>query len=434
MVPMMHCVIFREADDQHVLLIAGSGRWALPRSQPAEAFEVNRDMKVRFGVDCTVRRVVRFSRSSTAEGAYVIDYRSGSLSSPPADARWVHVDEIDWLANEGDRGVIRECLHQTHAKRLAWEHPQWFDEVVRWSTDELTRQKIVLTGPGQQMSHRAWSAIVRFATSEGYVYFKATSPAFSHEPRITFLLNGWFPENIPTVIAIDNIRHWMLLRDFRNGDRQRESARKGDNRLVDALARYAEIQLNIANKSDQMQRLGCPDRRPHLLPNLLRELLHEGGNGTLSAEDLHTLLRYADQGFTDACATIVDAGLPSTLVNSDFWIGNISFAAKKIVFYDWAESIIANPLHSLVTFFHALDVSPDQNGAARKVGQTYLSAWSEYGSPDQLWSWYKISQPLGVVCRALSWQQNLRHTPPHAQAEYATAVDINLGRLLQFAQ
>ncbi|MFI8294082.1 hypothetical protein ACIGBL_33625 [Streptomyces sp. NPDC085614] len=421
-------------DDQHVLLIAGSVRWTLPRRQPAEAFEVNRDMKARFGVVCTVRRVVHFPWSSTVEGAYVIDHRSGSLSSLPADARWVHVDEIDRFATDADCRVIRECLHQTDTKRLAWEHPQWFDEVVRWSTDELTRQKIVLHGPGLQMSHRAWSAIVRFSTSEGYVYFKATSPAFSHEPRITFLLNRWFPENIPTVIAIDDTRHWMLLRDFRTADRQRRSSRERGNRLTDALTRYAEIQLDMTRRGDQMQHLGCPDRRPHILPNLLRDLLHSGGNGTLPTEDLHTLLRYVDRGFAEACATIADAGLPSTLVNSDFWMGNISFDAEEILFYDWAESILANPLHSLVTFFQALDVSPSQNGAAREAARTYLSVWSEYGSPDQLWSWYEIAQPLGVACRALSWQQTLDHTPPRAQAKYATAVDINLGRLLQFAK
>ena len=56
--------------------------------------------------------------------------------------------------------------------------------------------------------------VLRASSADGNVFFKCSAEAFRHEAVVTQKLAGLMPDLVPEVIAIDDSRGWMLMRDL----------------------------------------------------------------------------------------------------------------------------------------------------------------------------------------------------------------------------
>ena len=134
---------------------------------------------------------------------------------------------------------------------LAWAAPGWPEQAVDWIRAELARQGIRVIGAIELPHARPWSAVLRVPTSAGNIYFKASAPIIRHEAALTAALAGWYPALMPSVLAADRERGWLLIAD--GGTRLREIIR-ADHDLrhwETLLPRYAELQIDLASRTSE---------------------------------------------------------------------------------------------------------------------------------------------------------------------------------------
>src|SRR5690242_4965856 len=76
------------------------------------------------------------------------------------------------------------------------------EEVVQWGYTYLTSHGYVLKSKIQEsVQNTPWSYVVRFTTTNGYVYLKHTPKLISLEAAITQILRDQFHTSVPEVIA-----------------------------------------------------------------------------------------------------------------------------------------------------------------------------------------------------------------------------------------
>ena len=125
---------------------------------------------------------------------------------------------------------------------------------------------MALRGPLTERQVRPWSAVLSAPTSAGEVYFKATAPALAHEPGLTEALASQWPALLPTVLAADRARGWLLLADAGITLRSLIQTAADLWHWEHILPRYAELQIALAGQQDELLALGALDRRLAGLP------------------------------------------------------------------------------------------------------------------------------------------------------------------------
>ncbi|MFN8512250.1 MAG: hypothetical protein U0841_06595 [Chloroflexia bacterium] len=229
-----------------------------------------------------------------------------------------------------------------HEVSLSWTQPTWLPEVESWVRTELERQGISLHGPLAERQLRPWSAVLTAPTSEGNVYFKATAPSLAHEPALTELLARRWPEWVPTVLASDLERGWLLLADAGVTLRSLVNSAADLHHWERILPRHAEMQIALAGAQDELLELRCarpaavhaPAQYAALLADT--EALRIGLPDGLSADEHARLVAFAPQ-FAARCAELASYGLPETLHHDDFHDANIFVRDGRYALADWGE-------------------------------------------------------------------------------------------------
>ena len=85
------------------------------------------------------------------------------------------------------------------------------------------------------------------------------------EPRLTEVLAETCPDRVTELVEIDDDRAWMLMRD--GGTRLRELEPPDLSRWERILPRYAELQIAVTPRADELLALGVPDMRPAGIPD-----------------------------------------------------------------------------------------------------------------------------------------------------------------------
>src|SRR5687767_11547453 len=153
------------------------------------------------------------------------------------------------------------------AKRLPWREPAWLEEATAWIEGELARAGLERDGEIEQPHVQWWSTALRVPTTGGVLWFKASQPDETFEARLTPLLSDLRPAETAEVVATDGERGWMLTRDAGVRIREVEDGPSLE-RWEELLPRYAELQLELAPRAEELLRLGVPDLRLSVLPGL----------------------------------------------------------------------------------------------------------------------------------------------------------------------
>ena len=150
---------------------------------------------------------------------------------------------------------------------MRWLDPCWRAEAEAW-----IRERVDVTGSIEQPHVYPWSTVLRVPTAEGSLWFKATTPeVHGFEPRLTEILAETCPDRVTELVEIDDDRAWMLMRD--GGTRLRELEPPDLSPWEGILPRYAELQIAVTPRADELLALGVPDMRPSGIPDAVEELL-----------------------------------------------------------------------------------------------------------------------------------------------------------------
>ncbi|MET8229844.1 hypothetical protein ABZS77_04085 [Micromonospora sp. NPDC005298] len=412
--------VVTQRSHQAVLLVRDGSGWSLPAHADSIAHRVVADLADRYGVAVEIDgRAWELTHDGLAYG-YLATASGEGTGVPSPDTRWVKPDELADLplTVAEHRAVLSDwaASRTPGADPLLtqpWADAGWRTAASEWITAGARAAGHVPTGPVEQFVSSPYSYTSRLPTDRGAVWFKSATPSFRHEPALVDLLHRHAPGIVPTVLAHDPERRWLLTDDI------------GPYRLVGddlddlddldtyaaAVTRYARLQRALVPAGAELAELGVPDRRLSVLPDLLAELADDhrvlllDDATALTPEEHRRLVGYLPR-FADLCADLAGLGLPEVLQNTDFWRDCVLIREDDVVLLDWAESVLANPLSSL-TMVHrdpALEEHPQRQSILDRLTTAYLDAWADLHPRERLAAELERARPTGIVLRALSWR------------------------------
>src|SRR5205807_1597794 len=149
--------------------------------------------------------------------------------------------------------------------------------------------------------------------------------------------------------------------------------------------------------------LGVPDVRLALLPAQLREVLADPLAG-LTSEQREQILAALPE-FEAMCAELAAYGIPETIQHDDLHDGQVFFRDGRYLFFDWGDSCISHPFHSLTVALRAnaakLDLEPG-GPELQRLRDAYLEPFGDLHEAADL------AYRTGTVARALAWDRFVR--------------------------
>ena len=314
-----------------------------------------------------------------------------------------------------------------------WQDPEWQRQAHDWIRAEADRNSIRIIGEIEQPHIYHWSTVMKVPTDEGTLFFKATAGETIYEIALTEKLAGWFPEDMPELIAVDTARGWMLMRD--GGEQLRASIRptKDIKPWESVIGRYAEVQIGLAGHVEEILALGIPDHRPAALPALYSQLLTDeeslmiGQEKGLTSDELKQLQNLRSR-FEQICGELTAYGIPESINHGDFHDGNVLVKDGRITFFDWGDADVTHPFVSLRTWFVSMEIALELEEWAPPTPEMsellhhYLKRWKEFGSRDELFKAYELSRPVASIVKTLAWHSTISRMGTDLRAEYAWIV------------
>jgi hypothetical protein len=401
-----------------VLVLPEGDGWTLPqvilgdRVWFLELGRASRRLSARLDQPVTALRSVAFTSDEerrAVAGVFELEALRPS-PAPPLDGRWVGAAEVAALrlAPPADRAPIQTFLAERTTgavppQRPPWARPGWYATALGWIEEQLMRHGYAPIERIEQ--YRVWglSCILRAHTARGNAFFKAAAmlPLASHEASLTAALAARFPAHVPTPIAIDAERRWLLLADF-GAPLGRDAPLPT---LADAYRAFGQLQVAVAGRCEELLALGCVDRPlAHLearIDPFLAELDLHAGLASATRERLRAL----GPDLAARCRRLAASPLPPSLVHGDLGPHNMALRDGRALIFDWTEACVSHPFLDLVEVMAEPDAA-----VATTLREAYLSAWSDVASPADLHDAWRLAEPLSALHVAIgshSIQMNL---------------------------
>ena len=292
---------------------------------------------------------------------------------------------------------------------LPWDESGWQETVDAWIDSALTELGIERVGAADHFRRRPWAALARVSTAQGDLYFKADAPSEAYEPALAKWLAERRPDLVPDVLRIDADRGWLLTRHAGRSLRAHIADPPEAAIWCDLLPLYAELQIELAASVGELFALGVPDSRPEVLAQV-----YEGVVSRWPAATNAPLAEVARsvEGLGDT--------IPASLSHEELTDHNILLRDGAPIVIDWAEAVVEHPFCGLVNTFRGLvDRWGFEAGAPELVAlrDAYLEPWTTFAPLSRLTELFELAYPLGMICRALSWDRLLAGLPARDRSQ-----------------
>src|SRR3990167_313999 len=241
-------------------------------------------------------------------------------------------------------------------------------DIIQWGLEYLSSHGYTLkSNQPEDVQIRPWSYVVRFSTSDGFIYLKQTPKLIALEATITKMLRNQFDAPVPEVIASNPVLDCFLMKDAGNPLRPILKKQFDAALLCKAVDEFTTMQLAVAKKVDVFIKIGVPDFQLHKLPDLYKELILKKDvliSDGLTEKEMDELA-LSVQIVSDLCKKLSEYAIPQTLVQPDFHDNNalIDDSLQKITIIDLGEIVISHPFFSLINF---LDQIKKHHGLTEK--------------------------------------------------------------------
>jgi hypothetical protein len=288
--------------------------------------------------------------------------------------------------------------------------------------EEWIRLHVEPTGAIELEKERPWARTLRVPTADGPVWFKAAGGVQLFEPRLTARLGDRWPDRVAEVIAHDEPRAWLLLRDAGTAIGVYGNPPEAWHAV---LPRYAELQMGEAEHAADHLAHDVPDRRLGRLPALYEDLASR--ELPIDAED-HERLRAAAPRFAALVEELASHGIPETIQHDDLHFANVFSKDDELRVLDWGDACISHPFISLVVPLQFLvevsGRSPDDPWLPL-LRAAYLEPWGS-GLEDVL----ELALRVGSMAYAIAWARQLDHLPDDELPEFLEYWGHNLRRAI----
>jgi fructosamine-3-kinase len=413
----------RHPAEPKLLLLRSDRSWRLPRVVvpdavwSADAEVVVAAFERRLGTTPWLLRrlgVADDEEAKRVEAVYELELLEQAWE-PPAHGRWVGRGDLDRLrlADGRQRELLEAYLEALESgdvpeSRPPWARPGWLRAARAWIEREVARLGHTVNGI-EQVKHWSISSILRVRTSGPNVYFKAPArlPLFVREAAVTAMLAERFPGYVPTPLALESERDWMLLPELELVSWDSPLATR-----CELLRRFAGLQRQAAGSTAELLADGCLDRRLDVLESQVEPLFGDPrAVARLTSEETKELRRLAPT-LKDVCRRLADFEIPATLVHGDLHLGNVARLDGELVYFDWTDACIAHP------FIDLLSLRWERDETRREaLLDAYLEPWDGAETPERMREAVALAAVVIPLHHAVSYQRIVGALEPVAQSE-----------------
>ncbi len=286
-----------------------------------------------------------------------------------------------------------------------WTDPAWLADVTAWIDERADR-----SGEIAQPHVRPWATVLRVPTRDGGLWFKATIPAVAHEVTVLDRLAARSAGSVPELVAADEARGWMLMRD--GGERLREVIER-DRRLehwLGVLPLYAELQIAATPDAELFVERGVPDRRLTTLAEQYERLLERVDR----PEDGRLVPRVAA-----LCEQLASVGISETIQHDDLHDGNVLTHDDTYVVFDWGDSCVTHPFLTMSVTLEGMIAwgLDDVEGSVdlQPYRDAYLEPFTAFAAKTELEAALDAALRLGWITRSLTVELALVDGPRREQ-------------------
>lgn len=278
------------------------------------------------------------------------------------------------------------------------------------AAEEWIRAYVAPMGAIEVEHERSWATVWRVPVADGVAWFKACGPVQAFEPSLSARLYSRWPDRVAEVVAHDEQRGWLLLRDA--GTPIGAFGNPPEAWLA-ALPLYAELQRGEAQHADDHLAHGVSDLRLATLPARYEALLAEAL--PLDPDELDCLRTFAPR-FTELCRELATHGVLETIQHDDLHMANVYAKNDTLRVLDWGDSSISHPFASLFVTFRFLEevtkLSPDDPWFDR-LRDAYLEPWG-----DDLADTFVLAMRVGSFAHVFAWIRERSYLPAEERAQW----------------
>jgi len=246
------------------------------------------------------------------------------------------------------------------------------------------------------------------------------------EPRMTSELAGRWPELLPEVIAHDERRAWLLLRD---AGTPIGAYGNPPEAWLDVLPRYAELQRGEAPHADDHLAHGVPDLRVAHFPERFDDLFSR--NLPLDPDEIAALRTFAPR-FAELSAELDVAGIPASVQHDDLHGANVYDRDGHLRVLDWGDSSVSHPFGSLIVTFRFLEEATGLQAGDpwfARLRAAYLEPWGP-----GLEAALELALRVTAFAHALAWLRQRDHLPEAELPRFDEWFSVILRRAMSSAR
>jgi hypothetical protein len=282
-------------------------------------------------------------------------------------------------------------------------------EIIQWGCNYLSSHGYTLTSSvPENVQSTPWSYVIRFVTSDGYIYLKHTPSLLALEANIIRMLHDQYHACVPEVIAHNTELNCFLMKDAGRPLREMLIKQFDADLFCKAIDQFTFLQLSVADHVNNFIDMGVPDWRLNKLPELFgqllthKDLLIEDGLSEKEISELELLIPTV----THLCSELSGYSIKQTIVQPDFNDNNTLIdASQNITIIDLGEIVISHPFFSLLNGLQQMEkhhALTDDTDDYLKIWDACLNNYMAFESRENLLNAFTLARPLWFVYGALA--------------------------------
>jgi Phosphotransferase enzyme family len=285
-----------------------------------------------------------------------------------------------------------------------WQSDEFLAELADWVVAEV--------GPARSIEPaklRVWAGVWRAETAAGVHYAKQNCQLQSFEARAVAVLSELAPHRVVPVTATDPDRGLLLTPD--QGPVFADTVGEDLDAWGAVLAAGAQLQREVVPDVDRLSEAGLTTIAPADVTTYVDRRVTE--LASRPADDPMFLpsapaaaLEALRPTLADWVERVAALGLPVTLNHGDLHGHNVFHVGGDLRFFDFADSLLTEPLAALLVPLNVLsgqlDAGPDDPRLWRVV-EPALEVWSDLAPMPALRAALPAALQLGRLARVESW-------------------------------
>ena len=313
-----------------------------------------------------------------------------------------------------------------------WQSDEFLAELADWVGAEVGHVRSL-----ESAKLRVWAGVWRADTAAGVHYAKQNCQLQSFEATVVPVLAELSPHRVVPVTAADPDRGLLLTPD--QGPVFADTVGEDLEAWGAVVAASARLQREVAPAVNRLSGAGMATLAPADAAAYVERRVEElaslpAGHPMALASDRAAALQALRHTIAEWVDQVASLGLPVTLNHSDLHGHNVFKVGEDLRFFDFADSMLTEPLGALLIPLNVLsgelDAGPDDARLWRVVDPA-LEVWSDLAPLPALRAALPAALQLSRLARVESWARCCMSMTDAELVEWGGSVPGWLETLLQ---